>query len=114
MAAIDLTWSAEPMPGCLMNGAPRRRNLAEWTPQDMDFVATAIREQAIVCRRKISAGIEAVLPLEIVRKGPLKLAQFPGASHANGNFVPLRRDSTLAAADIEAMIAALRQGPARH
>ena len=56
-----------------------------------------------------SGAVLAVLPLEIVRKGPLKLAQFPGASHANGNFVPLRRDSTLAAADIEAMIAALRK-----
>lgn len=49
------------------------------------------------------------LALEVVRKGPMRIARFPGGSHANGNFPPTCRAAPPLASDIDSLIAALRR-----
>lgn len=54
-------------------------------------------------------GPQVVLPLEIVRKGPFRVARFMGGSHANGNFPASRAGAgSLTPADIVAAIQAAR------
>ena len=54
-------------------------------------------------------GPQVALPLEIVRKGPFRVARFMSGSHANGNFPPFRPGSgILKPADIVAAVRAAR------
>jgi CelD/BcsL family acetyltransferase involved in cellulose biosynthesis len=49
-----------------------------------------------------------LLPLEIVRKGPFRVARFMGGSHAGENFPPSFGDGDLGAADVRRAVAAVR------
>ena len=89
MAAIDLTWSAEPLAPLLDEWRAALPHLVTATPQDIDFVGqwlAHVNKDCIAVTAKSARGIEFLLPLEIVRKGPMQIAQFPGGSHANANF----------------------------
>lgn len=91
IAAIDLVWSAQPLGDVLDEWRAALPHLRSATPQDIDFVSqwfTHVNPDCIAVTAKSARGIEFLLPLEIVRKGPLHLAQFPGGSHANANFAP--------------------------
>lgn len=49
------------------------------------------------------------LALEVVRKGPLRIARFIGGNHANGNFAAMDRDAPSPTIDRAALVAALRK-----
>lgn len=50
-----------------------------------------------------------MLVLEVVAKGPLRIARFIGGNHANGNFVAMKRALPAPTIDRAALIAALRK-----
>ena len=91
MAAIDLVWSAKPLGEVLEEWRAALPHLIAATPQDFDFVSQwhcHVNPDCIAVTARSARGIEFLLPLEIVSKGPLQIAQFPGGSHANANFTP--------------------------
>ena len=91
IADIDLVWSAHPLGDMLEQWHAALPHLVSATPQDFDFASqwyTHVNLDCIAVTAKSARGIEFLLPLEIVRKGLLQIAQFPGGSHANANFAP--------------------------
>lgn len=89
MADIALIWSAGPLASVMDDWQACRPGLTAATPQDIDFALawqTHVNPDCIAVTARSARGIEFVLPLEIVRKGPLRLARLPGGSHANANF----------------------------
>jgi CelD/BcsL family acetyltransferase involved in cellulose biosynthesis len=61
------------------------------TPQDIEFVSAWQNHVnndciAVVGTLAETGSIEFLLPLEVVSKGPLRFARYPGGSHANANF----------------------------
>ncbi|HMF67612.1 MAG TPA: GNAT family N-acetyltransferase [Phyllobacterium sp.] len=50
-----------------------------------------------------------LLPLEIFKKGPVRIAAFPGGPHANCNFPALAADAQITAADLTALFEALHE-----
>ncbi len=104
IADIDLVWSAQPLGEVLDEWRAALPHLVAATPQDIDFVSqwfAHVNPDCIAVTAKSARGIEFLLPLEIVRKGPLSIAQFPGGSHANANFAP---SSAMAGAADPAML----------
>lgn len=55
--------------------------------------ARALGRETIVLVAEDDRGISLMLPLEIIRRGPFRIAAFPGETHANANG-PLRRAAT--------------------
>ena len=104
------------------DAAPR---LTTATPQDLEFVTswqTHVNNDCIVMVGSLAGtgSVEFLLPLEIVSKGPLIFARYPGGSHANANFpatgmlasqmsaesltAAMRRAISLARPDIDAIL----------
>ncbi len=103
MAAIDLTWSAEPLATLLDEWRAALPRLVAATPQDIDFVSRwleHVNKDCIAVTARSARGIEFLLPLEIVRKGPMQIAQLPGGSHANANFAASSENICAMPADI--------------
>ncbi|CAN7502325.1 GNAT family N-acetyltransferase [Phyllobacterium sp. LjRoot231] len=50
-----------------------------------------------------------LLPLEIVKKGPVRIAAFPGGPHANCNFPALSPGAQISAADLNGLFEALHK-----
>ena len=50
-----------------------------------------------------------LLPLEIVKRGPVQIAAFPGGPHANCNFPALATDARITAADLTTLFKTLRK-----
>ena len=70
-------------------GAANRLTTA--TPQDIEFVAawqTYVNPDciAVIGTLPETGSVEFLLPLEVVSKGLLRFARYPGGSHANANF----------------------------
>lgn len=71
------------------SGADHRLTTA--TPQEIEFVSawqTHVNRDCIAVMGEMpeTGSIEFLLPLEVVSKGPLTFARYPGGSHANANF----------------------------
>lgn len=91
LADIDLIWSAQPLGDVLVEWRAARSYLIAATPQDIEFAgqwAALVNADCIAVTARSARGIEFLLPLEVIRKGPLTVAQMPGGSHANANFAP--------------------------
>jgi CelD/BcsL family acetyltransferase involved in cellulose biosynthesis len=109
MAAIDLTWSAEPLASMFDEWRAALPHLATATPQDIDFVRSWLdnaNKDCVAVTARSARGIEFLLPLEIVRKGPLQIAQLPGGSHANANFAA--SSETICAMPADILLAKVR------
>lgn len=103
MAEIDLTWSAEPLASMFDEWRAALSHLVTATPQDIDFVRSWLdhaNKDCVAVAARSARGIEFLLPLEIVRKGPFQIAQLPGGSHANANFAACSETISAMPADI--------------
>lgn len=87
---------------------------ARFTPPQSPAWITAWVEETkadfIVATLSIAGQPALALALEVVGKGPFRVARFLGGHHANGNFVPLVAEAPrLRRADIDAVVAAIRK-----
>lgn len=81
---------------------------AQSAPWVTAWMATAGMDTVILLAGR-DGGPQVALPLEIVRKGPFRIARFLSGSHANGNFPVFRAGpGSLDPADIVAAVRAAR------
>jgi len=82
-------------------------------PQSPAWIAAWVEETGadlVIATLAIGGQPALALALEVVKKGPFRLARFMGGHHANGNFMPLVADAPrIRRADIDALIAAIRK-----
>lgn len=81
--------------------------------QSSDWVSAwlkASRPDAVIAMARISGQPVMGIALEIVRKGPFRIARFMGGTHACGNFAPIVE--RFSAADLASAVAALRKAVA--
>jgi CelD/BcsL family acetyltransferase involved in cellulose biosynthesis len=82
-------------------------------PQSPAWISAWVEETGadpVVATLAIGGQPALSLALEVVRKGPFKVARFMGGHHANGNFAPLVADAPrIRRSDIDALIAAIRK-----
>jgi CelD/BcsL family acetyltransferase involved in cellulose biosynthesis len=82
-------------------------------PQSPAWISAWIEETGadfVVATLAIGGQPALALALEVMRRGPFKVARFMGGHHANGNFVPLVADAPrVRRADIDALLAAVRK-----
>ena len=120
-----LAFSVLPLADALLAWRDAAHRLTTATPQDIEFVsawqAHVNRDCiAVIGTMPQTGSVEFLLPLEIVSKGPLSFARYPGGSHANANFpatgllaaqmrneslcAAVRRAVSLARPDIDAIL----------
>ncbi|GGB12703.1 acetyltransferase [Brucella endophytica] len=84
----------------LPQSAPFVRNWQKHANQDCFIAALHDGETPVL-----------MLPLEVVKSGAVRLARFPGGTHANGNFPVLKRDAAklIGADDIRSLLRAISE-----
>lgn len=82
-------------------------------PQSPAWVSAWIEETGadfVIATLAIGGQPALAVALEVVRRGPFRIARFMGGHHANGNFAPLVGDAPrIRRADVDALIAAIRE-----
>lgn len=108
MAALD--WSVSHGDGEALASYRRMTAAAVVSPSQASAWASAwigaTRPDAVIAIARVQGEAVMGLALEIVRKGPFRIARFMGGSHACGNFPPLA--AQFPQADAPALLAALR------
>jgi CelD/BcsL family acetyltransferase involved in cellulose biosynthesis len=103
-----LEWAAHPLVDVIEDWRASLQRLVVATPQDIDFVThwhRHVNEDCMAVTARSARGLEFVLPLELIRKGPLQIARLPGGSHANANFAAASESvSSRPAAEIAASV----------
>jgi CelD/BcsL family acetyltransferase involved in cellulose biosynthesis len=95
VASSALTWDVQPLSVILPEWTAQKARLQGSTTQQIAWVSQwqqHVNPDCFCVLARNADGLALVLTLEVLKKGPLSVAIFPGDSHANENFPAVLTD----------------------